>query len=186
MAQKWTQKGAIAPLFDRLCDYEPMISHEPVPFVTYTKKQLLASIQGEVENLLNTRCGISLTDYEALDPEHLPYGVPDLFGLPDASFADPSNKTGILRLGEMLSNSIRVFEPRLSNIQVDVEIMDPKTQSVQAAVTADLVIGSVRETISFPVSVHNFQDVADREEEDYDASAKFDWDDVKKAKDAAS
>jgi predicted component of type VI protein secretion system len=86
----------------------------------------------------------------------------------------------------MLSNSIRVFEPRLSNIQVDVEIMDPKTQSVQAAVTADLVIGSVRETISFPVSVHNFQDVADREEEDYDASAKFDWDDVKKAKDAAS
>ncbi len=173
MAQKWTQKGAIAPLFDRLCDYEPMISHEPVPFITYTKKQLLESIQREVENLLNTRSSLSLGNYEFLDPAHMPYGVPDLFGLPDSSFADPTSNTGVLQLEALLTNSIRIFESRLQNVQVDVGPMDVKTQSVNATITADLVIGTVRETISFPVSVHNFQDVAEREEADYDATAKL-------------
>ena len=173
MAQKWTQKGAIAPLFDRLCDYEPTISHEPVPFVTYTKKQLLESIQREVENLLNTRSSISLGNYEFLDPAHMPYGVPDLFGLPDSSFADPTSNTGVLQLEALLTNSIRLFEPRLQNVQVDVGVMDVKTQSVNATITGNLVMGDVRETISFPISVHNFQGLADREGEDYDATAKL-------------
>lgn len=186
VAQKWTQKGAIAPLFDRLCDYDPMVSHEPVPLITYTKKQVLASIEWEVENLLNTRCGISMADYETLDPKTLPYGVPDLYGLPDGSFTDGASKEGVTRLAEMLTNSIRIFEPRLRNVHVDVHIMDPKTQSAQVSIIADLVIGDVQETISFPVSVHNFRDLADREEEDYDTTAKLDLAGLGKSKDTTS
>jgi type VI secretion system lysozyme-like protein len=173
VAQKWTQKGAIVPLFDRLCDYEPTISHEPVPLVSYTKKQLLESIQREVENLLNTRSSLSLANYASLDHAHMPYGVPDLFGLPDSSFADPTSTRGALQLEALLTNSIRIFESRLQNVRVDVGVMDVKTQSVNANITADLVIGDVRETISFPVSVLNFQGVADRENEDYDAKSKL-------------
>ena len=186
VAQKWTQRGTIAPLFDRLCDYEPMISHEPVPLITYTKKQMIASIEWEVENLLNTRCGISMGDYETLDPKTLPYGVPDLFGLPDGSFADGASAEGVTRLAEMLTNSIRIFEPRLRNVHVAVQIMDPKTQSAQVSITAGLVIGDVQETISFPVSVHNFRDLADREEEDYDTTAKLEMTGSEQTKDSAS
>ena len=146
----------------------------------------MESIQFEIENLLNTRSGISLADYISLDPEKLPYGVPDLFGLPDSSFADLSSKSGTIRLSKMLENSIRVFEPRLTNIQVQVSVLDPKTQSAQASVVADLILDDVRETISFPVSVHNFQDVANREDQEYDTSAKFDWSNSSKPKDATS
>lgn len=173
MAEKWLQKGVVAPLFDRLCDYEPNVSTEPVPFVTYTKKQLIESIQFEVENLLNTRCTMALSDYADVEPSILTYGIPDLFGLPDGSYADASSKEGKDRLAKLLANSIRIFEPRLRNVSLDIELMDPKTQSAHAVVRADLVIGEIQETISFPISVSSFKDVADREAEQYDTTAKL-------------
>jgi type VI secretion system lysozyme-like protein len=153
--KKWESPGGPVPLFDRLVDLEPEIPEEPVPFLNYNKQQLIESVIREASNLLNTRCKISYKLYEELEPSSLTYGIPDLYGLFDASYADPSRSEDRIKLSRFIANALQMFDSRLDNILVDIDRYDQPNQTAHLTISANLKIGKTVEAISFPVSMEN-------------------------------
>ena len=175
MARKWTDKGADAPLFDKLRDENPQIKEEHPIFKKYDRKELLVSVQKEVSNILNTRCKMPYQEYKDLDPADLEYGFPELFGLPDQSYADPKTPEGADKMADLIANAIEIFEPRLANVSIEIQEFHKQDQSLSVGVSGDLVIGDVREPISFPVAVQDYRTVATEEKVGYDTTAKIEY-----------
>lgn len=175
MSRKWTDKGADAPLFDKIRDENPQIKEEHPIFKKYDRQKLLFSVQKEVSNILNTRCKMPYEEYKNLDPSDLQYGFPELFGLPDQSYADPQSPEGADRMADLIKNAIEIFEPRLANVSVEIQNFNQQNQSLSVNVNGDLIIGDVREPISFPVSVQDYSPVAEEEKVGYDTTAKIEY-----------
>ncbi|MEI8320568.1 MAG: type VI secretion system baseplate subunit TssE [Alphaproteobacteria bacterium] len=167
MARSWAAIGSSAPLFDRLIDNHPEVTAEASPFMNYDKAETIESIMREAEALLNTRCKMPLKEYLALDPANLDYGVPDLYGFPDQSYGDASNSDGAGKLARMMANSLKLFEPRLADVSVEIRRYDEETQNLYLHIEANLKVDEVLEPISFPVSIQNFQDIGKREKKAY-------------------
>jgi len=151
MKKQWSFDGAFAPLFDRLTDHNPKVREESTVFVTLNKQQLLESIRQEVENLLNTRCPLTLEAYKALGPDHRIYGMPALFGLSDASSMDGENKTTWYKSAQLIENAIRIFEPRLVDVTVRMRRFDTNTQMLYVDIAGQYKIGKCIEHITFPI-----------------------------------
>jgi type VI secretion system protein ImpF len=154
MIKKWSKEGAVAPLFDRLCDYN-LGEDEYPPFQTLSVSELRLSVMQEISNLLNTRCPLSFEDYNQLDPNSLIYGIPDLFGFSDFSFFDGENKLQWSRVSEMMATAISIFEPRLQNVNVTIRNFNRQTQSLDTEITGTMVSGTVRESLMFPIIINN-------------------------------
>lgn len=167
MEKKWTKVGAPVPLFDRLTDEHPEVSTETPPFTNYNQEQLINSVIQEATHLLNTRCTVPWSEYKKLNPATMEYPIPDLYGFPDQSYGDASNPDGADRLARLMANSLKLFEPRLSNISVEIKKYDGENQDLYLNIQGHLQIGNVLEMISFPVSIQNFQDIGRREKEAY-------------------
>lgn len=155
MKKQWSFDGALAPLFDRLTDENPKVHAENKVFVTLNKQELLDSIRQEVENLLNTRCSLSLQEYKALKPDHRVYGIPELFGLSDFSAIDGENKTTWYKSAQLIENAIRIFEPRLIDVSVRIRNFDTNTQLLYVDIAGKYKIGKCIEHITFPISMQN-------------------------------
>lgn len=151
--KKWESIGGAVPLFDRLIDLNPEVTEEVNPLSIYSKEQLIASVIRESGYLLNTRCKVPYKEYERLNPASLPYGIPSLYGLFDASYADPSRTEDQLKLCRFIANALRLFDPRLDNITVNIDRYDQLKQKAYLTINADLKIGNIVEAISFPVEM---------------------------------
>ena len=151
--QKWSSGGGVAPLFDRLTDQNPDMPEEVTPLQSYTKEEVIESVARETSNLLNTRCALSYKEYEAMEPSTLTYGVPDLYGFFDQSYADPSRAEDVIKLCRFMSNTIKLFEPRLDNIHVELTRYDQAQQHAYLMVSADLILNNMIDSVSFPVVV---------------------------------
>jgi len=158
-SKKWESIGAHASLFDRLTDLDPHVSEEPVPFINYDKKQLIESVAREASDILNTRCKIPYKDYEDRAPSALTYGIPDLYGFFDQSYADVSRADGTIRLCQFMANALRIFEPRLDDVVVEMERYDQSNQTAHLSIHAKLKIGKVVEPISFPILVDQVEEL---------------------------
>lgn len=169
MAKSWKTSGSLAPLFDRLTDENPLSEKELTPLVNYNREQILRSISGEVETLLNTRCKLSWKEYQELHVKNLTYGIPALYGFPDQSYGDASNSDGAQKLGRLMANSIRIFEPRLSDVEVSVDRFDQANQDLHLNVQALVEIDTVQEPFSFSVSIQGFQGIGKKERRLYDS-----------------
>ncbi len=167
MSKSWTIVGTTAPLFDRLVDDDLNTFAEVVPFIKYNREETIASVMREATHLLNTRCKIPWKEYQALDPSTLEYGLPDLYGFPDQSYGDASSPEGANKLARLMANSLKLFEPRLESVSVEISQYDPQTQNLYLQVHGMLKIGDVLEPISFPVAVQHFQDIGRREKKAY-------------------
>jgi type VI secretion system protein ImpF len=168
MTEKWSKKGAIAPLFDRLTDFEPTIKEEKNPFITYDEESVKASIQRECLRILNTRCMLTKSEYAALDPDAPHYRFPRFFGLPDGTYANPKNASDAYEMERTMAKAIEIFEPRLQNVHVSIHQYEELEQTLSFSVDGDLLIGEVKRPISFPISLDNLKEQGEREQIAYD------------------
>jgi len=107
-----TERRVVASLFDRLTDYEPLISREIPPAESEQLRLHKDSVARDLTNLLNTR------RREADIPEEFTYTRESLaaYGVQDFTTA-PMDRDAIRRAVE---RTVRLFEPRLSRVQVAV------------------------------------------------------------------
>lgn len=135
-------KGQPAPLFERLMEnYSP--AGEPLR--SYETAGAAESVRREVERLLNTRR--SPLPPSARAPTVIHYGVPDYSHLTAANTLD------LLALSRVLSHTVQAFEPRLSNVRVEL-LADPKNPSgALGYLYASLRIRMVSEAVCFPLQL---------------------------------
>lgn len=167
MMSKWSTRGAIAPLFDRLSDFEPEIQEEASPFRLYDERDLRLSIQRECTRILNTRCTLTKKEYEALEPEAMEFPFPRFFGLPDTSIENPKDSLDAHRIIKTMAKAIEIFEPRLHNVRVAIKKYEEPRQVLYLTVEGDVTIGEIVKSVSFPVALQDFQEQGDRENKIY-------------------
>ena len=160
-------RGAIAPLFNRLTDLELHVQEENPSFVTYNEEEVRASIQRECTRILNTRCKLSKKDYEKLEPEALEFRFPSFFGLPDEIHANPKNSKDQHQIEKTMAKAIEIFEPRLHNVRVVIQQYDESKQALYLILDGELIVGDVRTPLSFPLALKDFQAQGEREVASY-------------------
>ncbi|SRR5581483_1880608 len=133
-------------VLDRLIDREPEHSSEAVPTRSQSVRQLKEALRRDLEWLLNTR-------RVAVEP---PEGLRELnrsvylFGLPDFSSYSLSSPRDQARLLRVLQATIRLFEPRLTNLKVvQVDVPDARSHSLHFRIDGLLQIDPAPEHISF-------------------------------------
>ena len=136
--------GARVPLFDRL-DLSPEIDDSQRPFRILTREQLKASIQRELQRLLNTRCSLSLEQVGEEERSVINYGIPDFSSL-SAQNADDQNL-----IGRIVGQTVTAFEPRLREVAVDVRPVPNGESSLYLFIDAIMTVGEFNEPVYFPV-----------------------------------
>src|SRR5215207_8868264 len=101
-------------VLDRLIDYEPEITREPLASRAKSLRQLKETVKRDLEQLLNTRqSGDWLPeDLKELNSSLAAYGLPDFSSV---SIKSPAEQA---RLRRALEAAIATFEPRLEDINV--------------------------------------------------------------------
>ncbi len=138
--------GALAPLLDRLVDPRDGASGEPPPGIL-SVEGLIASVKREVAQVLGTRCTLTLAQAEALEARErsvLDYGLPDLRPL-------GSSPADARRLEQLILQAVEAYEPRLSQLQVRVQLPPPEEGAPVAVLTAQLAQGLIAEPLSIPL-----------------------------------
>ncbi|MFZ4408570.1 MAG: type VI secretion system baseplate subunit TssE [Paracraurococcus sp.] len=122
------------PLFDRLAAAAPPAG-------------LRASVQRELEALLNTRLPLTLDEAAALPAGVLTYGLPDLSAFP------MGQEAARVRLARYLEAAVAVFEPRLAGPRVEV-VVDSGPDAMLVVVSGRLGDGpvDVRARIARPLA----------------------------------
>lgn len=109
-------------LFDRLTDDHPQLTREFPVSPWEEERQLEAALCRDLSALLNTRR--SETEIPAEFPS-LAKSV-QAFGIPDFTAFTLTSRPDQERTRKAIEDTIRLFEPRLSNIAVTLKALDPK------------------------------------------------------------
>lgn len=132
-------------ILDRLIDYEPDVSREPVQNRLADFRQLMASVRRDLENLLNTKCFASPSagEYEELQHSLYTYGLPD--------FTSQNTRSSMVRDGlrQEVETAIALFEPRLANVVVVTEQGAKEERSLNFKITGLLMVDPMPEPVSF-------------------------------------
>lgn len=140
-------RGARALLFERLVDDQHESQEEARPLRVHDVDALRKSVKREVTRLLNTRRSHPETLHHHDELTVLDYGIPDFSHLNAASTTDRRY------LGAVLVRAISAFEPRLKQVEVTLD-QAPGTQTrLVGQIHAMLEVGSVKEPVSFPLTV---------------------------------
>lgn len=158
MPQVDSQHPLLPSLLDRLIDFEPDVSSEPLWRHTFTLGELKEQVRRDLEFLLNTRhARTDLTEQQCqLSRSCLTYGLPDFtswtVGGPQA----------LERLRRAVEQAIHDFEPRLTDVQVVVR--EPEQQydrSFHLTIQAVLHVEPVIEPVAFDTVVETSTGVCD-------------------------
>ncbi|HUD54600.1 MAG TPA: type VI secretion system baseplate subunit TssE [Terracidiphilus sp.] len=135
-------------ILDRLIDLEPGSEVENPPSRAQSVRQLKSAVRRDLEWLLNTRRTPEIPEdrleLETVKQSLYVYGIPDLSSLTMANSADRN------LLKRVVTDAIKIFENRLSQIRVD--FVDPSSTSssgVRLRIDAMLRMDPVPEPISF-------------------------------------
>lgn len=132
-------------IVDRLIDYEPEHSNESPKSVQQSINDLKLSVKRDVESLLNTR----------IAHDQIPEGLEEVknslaaYGLPDFVGMSTNDSEGRKTLLKNMENTLRIFEPRLTNLKVTMKEIDVVDRGVVFQVEADLKMEPVPEPIVF-------------------------------------
>jgi type VI secretion system lysozyme-like protein len=147
-------RGARAPLFDRFGDEDGEGGDAFLAWHAARRggaglslSALEQSIAIELDRLLNTRCAASLEQLAARPRSVIDYGLPDYSAL---HAADLKHRR---QLGELVRGSIVAFEPRLRDVQVEVEPDPNSRQALEVVVSGRVVADDRLEPVHFKVSV---------------------------------
>jgi type VI secretion system protein ImpF len=132
-------------ILDRLIDYEPGVSREPVQKRMADYRQVMASVRRDLENLLNTKnfTASLAAEYKELQNSLFVYGLPDFT-------AESANSSTVRdRMREEVETAIRKFEPRLTNVTVSSEQVDQGFRSLGFRVRGLLMVDPMPEPVTF-------------------------------------
>ena len=109
-------------LFDRLTDEHPQLTREFPVSPWEHERQLEAALCRDLSALLNTR----RSEHEI--PEEFPLLSKSVlaFGIPDFTSFTLTSRPDQERTRKAIEDTIRLFEPRLSNIAVTLKAPDPQ------------------------------------------------------------
>ena len=145
MARTDNEVRVTPSVLDRLLDYEPELSREPLPSRAKNLRQFKQSIRRDLEWLLNTR-----QIAEGLPPELketndslAAYGLPDFTTLSIESAADQK------QIKREIEETIRRFEQRLENVVVSFEPGRPTERVLRFRIDARLKVDPAPEPITF-------------------------------------
>jgi type VI secretion system protein ImpF len=125
-----------ASILDRLVDYDPGVSHEPVQYRLISIGQIKASVVRDLENLLNTRRYIVPVPpaYKEVNNSFLVYGLRDF------TSQDPRSQSVKQQLRQDVEKSISRFEPRLRNVIVHLETPTRNERNLRFRISGLLVV----------------------------------------------
>lgn len=146
------EEAPVSPalLFDRLVDQEPWQTRESRPLRVLNHEELELSVRVEVQQLLNTRCSLTVAQAEEMAPSErsvVDYGVPEL------TWMNPASRQDQVRLEKVLSRTLAAFEPRLRQPRATVVSVDFQRRMLEVSVSALLVVGRLAEPVSFHARV---------------------------------
>jgi len=132
-------------VLDRLIDYEPELSREPLASRSKSLRQLKDAVKRDLEQLLNTRqSGDWLPpDLKELNNSLAAYGLPDFTSF---SVKSPSEQD---RLRLALETALTTFEPRLEDINVTILQMGDLQRSLHFRIDARLRVEPAPEPVTF-------------------------------------
>ncbi len=132
-------------VLDRLIDYEPGVSHEPVQNRLPGINQIKASVIRDLENLLNTKRFIFPVPVEYREVSNSLF----VYGLRDFTSQDPRSPSLKQQLRNDVEKTISRFDSRLRNITVRLETSKQNERSVRFRITGLLVIATQTEPVTF-------------------------------------
>lgn len=140
------QRGFQPTLFDRLFDDAPKVTTEAVSLRQWSLQDLKDAVARDVEALLNSRAGLHEDRYAGKSEvarSLVSYGMTDFVGL---SLASPADRNRICRT---LERTITTHEPRLKNIQVDLDLDTTAVNSLRFSIQALLHVHPAEEPVNF-------------------------------------
>lgn len=133
------------PVLDRLIDYEPEASQEPMASRSRNLRNFRRSVRRDLEWLLNTNEFIQEVPPDLKQIEHslLTYGIPDLTG------SNPRHPVSQDQLCNVIARKIAIFEPRLSGVVIRVVPGNEDERSLRLRIEAQLLVDPAPEFIAF-------------------------------------
>jgi type VI secretion system protein ImpF len=104
--------GGAVPLFDKLGQRSDSSDHSSDQVLAIAGVE--ASVAQELNRLTNSRSRVALTDFEQANLSVLDYGIPDYSARSAQSESDRS------LIARAITRAIQVFEPRLSEVEVEL------------------------------------------------------------------
>jgi type VI secretion system protein ImpF len=135
------------PVLDRLVDKDPQSRAEDALTRAESVRQIKAGLRRDLEWLLNTR-RISVEPDESLKGLNRSVYV---YGLPDFSSYTASSPKDQAKLIRAILNTLKIFEPRLANLQVTPadDGQRPRLQSLRLRIDGLLLMDPAPEHVSF-------------------------------------
>lgn len=149
------QKGALAPLFDRLTDLNLWDKEEITPYHRLDFERLKQSILSEVSLILNTRPTAKRQAKKGPKGSVSDYALPIYFGLGDFSWFEAGSDFYKHQIARRVEEAIRYYEPRLKKPRVKVSQVDKTILGIRVDIAGEIVIDDVRERLNFPMAIEN-------------------------------
>ena len=132
-------------VLDRLLDFEPELSREPVASRAKSLRQLRQAVRRDLEWLLNTRRVATEipSDLKEVNRSLANYGLPDFSGV---SIENPGEQK---RMRREIEETIDTFESRLENVVVTLEPVRDTERALRFRIDARLKVEPAPEPITF-------------------------------------
>lgn len=148
-------KGSKLPLLERLIDKAPGNTDEHPQKNFLNRAQVLESIINEISCLLNSRLSATAKTYSSYTNQEYGLGLPWMYGIPDFTSFDPSNKTLWPKINDLIKNAISYFEPRLQKIKVSIDHFDNQNQRLYLSISGNVVMKAFQQPVSFGIEINN-------------------------------
>jgi type VI secretion system protein ImpF len=145
MARTDNEVRVTPSVLDRLLDYEPELSREPLPSRAKNLRQFKQAVRRDLEWLLNTRQiadGLP-PDLKETNNSLASYGLPDFTSLSIESATDQK------RIKREIEETIRRFEQRLENVVVSFEAGRGAERVLRFRIDARLKVEPAPEPVTF-------------------------------------
>jgi type VI secretion system protein ImpF len=119
------------PLFDRIAGFAEASFDGRLMDGSGLRQSLLR----DLSRLLNVRNGLPVDEFLASDGSVLHYGLPDVLAL------SPGSEEHLHTLANCVAHAIRLYEPRLSHVEVKASGDRSKAGSVRISLAAAVSIG---------------------------------------------
>jgi type VI secretion system protein ImpF len=145
MARVGDDLGATVSVLDRLIDYDPGVSREPLSSRSQNHKQLKETVRRDLEWLLNTRTSVDRQMAQSLELNRslATYGLPDFTNLGTNDVDDQK------QVRWAIQEAISIFEPRLKDVLVTLQASQSSDRLLHFRIDARLRIDPAPEPISF-------------------------------------
>ena len=145
MARTDNEVRVTTSVLDRLLDYEPEVTREPIATRSKNLRQLKQSVRRDLEWLLNTRqiAGGIPPELKETSNSVASYGLPDFTHL---TIDSGDHQMFIKR---QVEETVRRFEPRLESVVVSIEPVRSSERQLRFRIDARLKIDPAPEPITF-------------------------------------